>query len=71
MCWTWILLFCLFTLKEKKDFSLPTNQVSFQKWMCLLFFLCLKFRDFHFFKIIFCHFCVLLTNKEPCMYQRE
>jgi len=34
-------------------------------------FLCLKFRDFHFFKIIFCHFCVLLTNKEPCMYQRE
>ncbi|KAL2583777.1 hypothetical protein AAZV13_14G091750 [Glycine max] len=31
-------------------------------------FLCLRFRDFHFFKIIFCHFCVLLTNKEPCMY---
>ncbi|KAG4397128.1 hypothetical protein GLYMA_10G079266v4 [Glycine max] len=38
MCWTWILLFCLFILKEKRDFSLPTNQVSFQKWMGLLFF---------------------------------
>ena len=33
--------------------------------------MCLRFRDFHFFKIIFCHFCVLLTNKEPCMYLRE
>ncbi|KAL3010745.1 hypothetical protein AAZX31_07G160900 [Glycine max] len=35
-------------------------------------FLCLRFRDFHFFKIIFCHFvCSSQTKNLACIRESE